>query len=449
MTNEISRTPPRLLMLGCTSFSGFDSVGWDAKAIPNIPDYDVVIVSVPHITEDFLKSVDYEFLKGLRSSLVRLLDSGGKVVALVSENLKIEPSSEWVERISSHSWCPIIYHTVEEAGKSIVRKQKTYSSYLNKMSDWSFYLRIPRDCLTDELTSFYGSTNSTKYAIPLESYLENRYGQVLAGHFHVEVRRQRRRTDMYDSSTTEFPKDPDVTTGVITLLPLIERHSPEKALAEIIQEEMGISLASSEPDWARKVEIPGVSELVSQVEAAQVRINDESRKIEALNEQIVDSQSFRRLLYGTGPELEAIVMRCLEHLGANVSPSKYGEEEYILEYDGQEFLMEVKGVSKSISLAHLRQLNDYLLKYQEDTGKECKGILFGNSWRNIPPDLRGKEDTPEFPDNVIKRAEQWGISLVSSKAFFVAFIGAFETPELSNDLLAALSRSSGLAFSSG
>ncbi len=108
--------------------------------------------------------------------------------------------------------------------------------------------------------------------------------------------------------------------------------------------------------------------------------------------------------------------------------------------------MEVKGVAKSISLSHLRQLNDYLLKYQEDTGKECKGILFGNAWRNTPPEMRGREDTLEFPDNVVRRAEQWGISLVSARAFFEAFVRTLEAPELSSDLLAALTRSRGIAF---
>jgi hypothetical protein len=124
--------------------------------------------------------------------------------------------------------------------------------------------------------------------------------------------------------------------------------------------------------------------------------------------------AFRRLLYASGAELEDIVRKSFELLGATVLPAKYAQEEYILHVGGQEFLMEVKGVSKSISLTHLRQLSDYMLRYQEETGKESKGILLGNAWRHMPPDMRNKEETPEFPDNVVKRAEQLGISLVSS-----------------------------------
>ena len=120
MNSENSRTPSRLLILGCTSFAGFDSVKWEDVAVPNIPDYDLVIVSVPHITEKFLKSVDYDSLKNLRRSLIRLLHSRGKIVALVSANIEVRRPSKYPQLISSNSWCPMAYATVEEAGKSIV-----------------------------------------------------------------------------------------------------------------------------------------------------------------------------------------------------------------------------------------------------------------------------------------------------------------------------------------
>ena len=217
-------------------------------------------------------------------------------------------------------------------------------------------------------------------------------------------------------------------------------------MAEILSEEIGYSLASPEPDWAQKIEMPGVSDLMSQSISAEATISMESKRVKILNARIAEISSYRRLLYGTGTELEAIVKRSLEQLDATVSPTQYAEEEYVLEFKGEEFLMEVKGVAKSITLTHLRQLNDYLLRYQEETGKECKGILFGNSWRNLAPEMRGKEDTPEFPDNVIRRAEQLSISLVSARGFFQEFVKALEKPELSNDVLSGLTRSSGVAF---
>jgi hypothetical protein len=131
-------------------------------------------------------------------------------------------------------------------------------------------------------------------------------------------------------------------------------------------------------------------------------------------------------------------------LGATVKPAKYAQEEYIIEVDNEEFLIEVKGVSKSISLTHLRQLNDYILKYQEETGKECKGILLGNAWRDMPPVMRDGEDTPMFPDNVVKRAEQWGISLVSSLTLFDAVLKVLGKEAEAKDILAYITTAKGV-----
>lgn len=444
MRTEHTRTPERVLILGCTAFTGFDSTSWMDQQIPNIPDYDVVVVSVPHITEDFLKSVTPDHLKRLRTAFVTFLHSGGKIVVLVSPRLTVNRSSKYPQHVSNIDWCPIFYATPQETGKSIVVKDKAYASYLKRLSEWDFHLTIPTGCLSTELTDFYGY-HTAKLKVPLRPYLENRYGRVLAGQFHIEVRNEIKTSNTWNS-WSEYPQDPDHTTGSVVLLPLIGRVSPEEALAQILEIEIGRSLESPEPDWSQNIEMPGVPELLHRVGEVKTIIEQETAKVQELEGKIADIQSFRRLLYGTGSELEAIVKRSLEHLGATVSPSKYSQEEYILEFAGKEFLMEVKGVAKSIALSHIRQLNDYLLKYQEDTGKICKGVLFGTAWRNTPPKLRGLSDTQEFPDNVVKRAEEWGISLVSSTAFFEAFVKAFQDPKLANDILVKITTSSGVAF---
>jgi hypothetical protein len=274
--------------------------------------------------------------------------------------------------------------------------------------------------------------------------LKNRYERVLAGQCHIEVKKERLKSNEWGNTRSEYPDSPDFTTGQIVLLPLIENMSPEEALAAILFEEIGYSTESPEPDWVQQIEMPFVEKLTHEIFEAEVIVSEQREKVEKINAQINEIKSFRRLLYGTGSELENIVRKSLERLGSNVSPAKYSQEEYILEIEGQEFLMEVKGVAKSISLTHLRQLNDYMLKYQEETGKECKGILFGNPWRSIPPELRGTEETPIFPDNVVKRAEQLNISLVSSIAFFSAFVNALKDASLSRRILLQMTTESGV-----
>ena len=168
-------------MLGCTSFVGIDSVAWGDNSVPNIPDYDLVIVSVPHITEEFLKIVDIEYFKELRRSLIEFLHSGGKMVVLVSASFGVERPSLHPKLVDTIGWCPIRYGTTGDTGRSIVWKQDKYRAYLSKMSEWTFCLTIPQHCHTDELGKFYGDPHKTLYRIKMEPFIQNRYSCTAQG----------------------------------------------------------------------------------------------------------------------------------------------------------------------------------------------------------------------------------------------------------------------------
>jgi len=69
----------------------------------------------------------------------------------------------------------------------------------------------------------------------------------------------------------------------------------------------------------------------------------------------------------------------------------------------------------------LRQLIDYLLEFEDKEGKAGKGILFGNTWKELPPNRRETESTVIFPGNLVSRANSNGIALVNSIEFLQAF----------------------------
>ena len=124
MNSETGKSPARLLIFGCTSFAAYDSVSWEQQEAPNIPDYDVAIVSVPHITEEFLRSIDDSFARKLRISLFRFLDSDGKLIVLTSQNFSVPIGSQGLHQISNTFWSPIKYRTVNESGKAFSQRQK-------------------------------------------------------------------------------------------------------------------------------------------------------------------------------------------------------------------------------------------------------------------------------------------------------------------------------------
>jgi hypothetical protein len=95
--------------------------------------------------------------------------------------------------------------------------------------------------------------------------------------------------------------------------------------------------------------------------------------------------------------------------------------QFVLEYKGETYLIECKGVGKSIARSHVVQLLGYLTKFEETEGKSGKGILFGNAWKDLPPDQRQQKDTVIFPPNVIESATSNNIALLSSVEFFAGF----------------------------
>ena len=420
--DEVEHISPdeKCLVIGSTGYTGVDSVEWDVGELPNIVDYDVIIVDVRALDEKMLGAVTHKRFETLRLQLTRLLHSSGQLI-IVTDYKKIhERPKQYPDRANNYDWCPIDIGISNESGESIVIKEKRFPRYIKHLNSWPYYFFIPCSCLSRQLTDFLGSTHVTKYRFPLSPFVENRYQKTIAGSFKIEVTREQRKSSGYDSYK-HYPDTPDTVTGEVVLLPLIEKLDHKEAVRLVLEDLMGVSMGYEPPSWVDLISVPHVKDIEDEINEKESKIDEISSEIGKLENRREELNSYRRLLYSSGFDLEEIVKLCLEELGAKVTPAKYAQEEYVLEIDGTEYLVEVKGVSKSISLGHLRQLNDYILKYEEDTGKACKGILFGNAWRTTPPDDRDTAERPEFPANVVSRAEQWNIGLISSTKFFDAF----------------------------
>jgi hypothetical protein len=436
-------TEKRYLVIGSTGYLGVDSVSWDTKTLPNIVDYDTVVIDVRSLDESILQKISYKRLEEIRIALIRLLHSKGTIIVLTDFRHVDDRPTDYPNRIDNYDWSPIAIGVSKESGESIVVKEERFRSYLTNLKDWPYYLFIPQDALSTELTEYFGSTYNTKYEIQRTPFVINRYGKILAGSFAIEVYAQVTEHSTLGSYKV-YPEKPQIVTGEIILLPLLKGIEPKEAVSLVLKDLTGIVPRTEIPDWAENLTVPQTPEIEAQIANKRENIGKLFDEIGALEARRRALEDYKRLLYASGPELEEIVKRCLEEVGGKVTPSRYGQEEYVLEVDGVEYLVEVKGVSKSISLTNLRQLNDYLLKYEEETKKSCKGVLFGNAWRSDPPKKRGTTEMPEFPPNVIERATQWQVALVSSTMFFSAFCAFLRDPTRANPILRAITVANGV-----
>jgi hypothetical protein len=209
--------------------------------------------------------------------------------------------------------------------------------------------------------------------------------------------------------------------GSITLLPDLPEIDSREAVNLVLEDLIGLPQSTLPPEWTGRLVVPGISQLETEIEIRIGEIEKLKKEVVSLESQRGALEWYRKLLYASGAELEMVFRKCLETMGGAVTPAKYSQEEFVLDFEDRRCLVECKGVSKSAALTHVRQLTSYTLQYEEDEGKSGRGVLFVNAWRNLPPEVRESEEAPTFPANVIAAARQHAIALVSSVDFFSAY----------------------------
>lgn len=426
-------TAPKTLVIGSTRHQHVTCVDWANIASVNIVDFDLVIVNTRPLTLKFLQNCDDKFFSDIRTKLSRLLNSSGKIIAL-GDKCHYHKVSDYTY-YSNYSWSPVRIFSSNESGDTVVIKNAEFSAYTEKIKNWSFLYEFPyrEEDLTDELQRECGKRSTQyEYHFDAEHLVENRYGKIIAGTVHL---RTTYRSDKYGD-----PK-PMLSLGPLCVFPLIDGLDPRQATNIFLEEALSLPQEVLPPKWLGDVPMRFVNDI-------QNRIDEKRKAIITIEDEIADHlqeksdlEKYKLLLFGSGFDLERIFSQCVERLGAKVVAAKYSDEEFIIEYGGEEYLVECKGIGKSVARSHVVQLLGYIAKYEEDTGKTGKGILFGNAWKDIPV---AERDQSFFPDNVIVSAKSNDIALVSSVEFFLAFCKFLAGEIAGEKILDAIVSSSGV-----
>ena len=416
---------PKTLVVGSSHHSHVTCAAWaDLKSL-NLKDFDIVLLNAASLDDETVKRLPRNgFFDEVRTQLSMLLGSGGRIIAVTPKTRTIKQGENYR---SIWEWSPIAFGTHDEAGDTIEIKTPKFQRYLSNLKRWEFYFFIPDNALTYELTRVFGPHYENQYLLPCEHFVVNRYGKMLAGEVPLLVT-SGGHNNIY---------------GSITLLPFIEELEQKQVINLILEDLLGEPQQSMPPAWIDQIPMPFVDAIKADI-AKQYSAIESLRKEIASAEQGRDKiEKWKKLVYATGRELEEIVEEAFIQLGATIR-APVAEEEFIFEFNGVFGVIECKGVGKSISLEHLRQTDSHVLSFIEAENREAKGVLLGNAWRNLPLDKRGLADTPIFPDNVVVRARQREIALVSAKDFLNVFC-RFLTKQVSGGaILDAINTQSGV-----
>ncbi|MBC8726588.1 hypothetical protein F6X37_35340 [Paraburkholderia sp. 31.1] len=395
----------KTLVVGSTGHQFVTSIGWEVLEQTNIVDFHEIVVDMGTLDVVELQSKGLYDVEKIQRAFARFLASGG--VLVVIGDCRNHPDGG---RANNWEWCPLVVWTKEESGDTVRHLGDEFKKYLNNLDRWTWYYESKPSITTATSQEYRQGVGSLK--VETTPLVVNRYDGQLACRVDILVK-----TD---------PKEPWEARGMAVLLPRITTLDLRLAVNLVLEDLLGRPQTAPVPDWVDAVDMPLVASLQGKIDALQAEIETKQAERDARIVERDEFARYKKLLYCSGFEFEDLVADCLQKLGGAVSEARYSDEEFVLEHEGTVCVVECKGVAKSISLTHLRQLDGYVLAYEEKEERAGKGILFGNAWRDLPPEHRDTNDRPVFPTNVKTRAEERNIALISSVPFFEAFSAFLE-----------------------
>ncbi len=426
-----------------------DSFYW-WNELPNLSDYDTIIVDATSILSrwagrlkplrenaSLLSKIDKQDER-LRSnldlverSLLEMLRFPVTVYGLYAPETTVERTGGYSPTgvgyrtfIRTNDWCPISIETVVEKGKTILVKDTSYEEYFKGFKGWEYYFN-PASVAIRALERFHGDKYAVTYR--LHSIATNKVEKPIAIQFFPLFHRW-----AHDEEGGFFSQ-PDYIGGPLVLLPVANQLDTKRCIEVLLQRRKQFD-ETPPPSWISSVEIPSEASLKAKIDTKKQQLEQITSRIEKLQSQLAELQKPRGLLYESGLTLQELVKSTLEKLGVNTKPSVVTDE-FIIEVNGKEALIEVKGNTKSITKDDVAQLVTDLMQHLKTTGQEIDGILIGNGWRLEPLEKRDSKDKLIFSRDAKRVAQNHNLGLISTTELFEAYRKLLEDPQQKESIL--------------
>lgn len=207
--------------------------------------------------------------------------------------------------------------------------------------------------------------------------------------------------------------------------------------------------ASPPPDWVGEEAYVLDSEMSirKKIDAVSRKVEEFTQEKNVLLSNLQKEVELKNLLFEKGKPLESAVIRSLKVLGYEAESYNDGNleiDQIIAAPEGQRYIGETEGKdSGAIGIDKFRQLESNI---QEDLQREhvsdpAAGILFGNGFRNTPPQDRAEQ----FTDKCMKNAKRSNAILIRTSDLFsvIKYIMESGDKEFSKRCREEISRSRG------
>jgi len=402
----------RILVLGSAPHTKtITAYTWDnlPKRI-NVADYDVVILNlVPFLEKQFARSVKLETLPGYEQFAQLLFSDASETIAI--GNPSIEIGSNPYQRITW--WLPPIFPKFSLAsGEAIRSVVPEFNYYFKNVKRWYFHT-------TSQFNRAFHYNDYLPFLHPIASNLHCQVAPVAQTRYKRPIAFRLMFQAVFEN--TEGIQEKLKESGSIIWLPPTTEISDYEAVNLILRERYNLSLEDEPPTWAERFRLPLQIPIETNIFHLQQEIKQLEEKLIVAQQELEGAVQFRKLLYEQGVDgLEPVVRDALRELGAFVDdppPKENREDGRLVDPTGRKGMLEIKGRTKSISLADVRQLDQWVrdaLLGEENW--ESKGIFIANTYCDRPPEQRGDP----FPSNCIEKAKIANQCLITTTQLFLA-----------------------------
>lgn len=445
-----------ILIIGTYFDIAVDSYRWWSE-LPNLSDYDTIILDPTRIIHDWLYSGRVKPLSRnryvlsdkneqddkiesnirlVRRKLLEMLWFKVDVYALYAPTIIIDyiaqianyassvGSRESVNFFRTNDWCPISIETYVEKGKIIHIKDDSFKEYFRDFGGWEYYF-VSDSLKLNQLEQYY--EKRWKVTGDLEEIAINNVDKPIAVKFrpcfHRWSAKEKRGWDAV----------PDAYGGRLSLLPIIDPYDTKPLIGSLLYK-IGLYTETPPPAWVNSIEILGEKPIKKDIETSNQQLEALIAAIKEKENSLANLQKIKGLLYETGLTLQELVKSTFNEIGVKTKPS-IATDEFIIEFSGQEVLIEVKGNVKGITKDDVAQLVADLMEHLKKTGQEIQGLLIGNGWRLEPLEQRDVGNKHIFSKDAIRVAENHNIGLLSTTELFKAYCQILENPIRKADIL--------------
>jgi hypothetical protein len=441
----------RVIVIGSEGHYGVDGTSWTTDNMPNIADYDIVIIDTSSFdsileqarTDKAYREANEELLRKIRDNidfvrerLIHVLNSEGVIYAICSVHYWSSIST--YSDVHNYQWSPLPINTINEHGVTKKLVDEVFDHYFQFVDEWYFYFNTEYHYSSvREITEFY---KKRYYVRPKMVVLaENRYTKPLAISMFYELYEinSERDAEIAAYSPSEFNTDASellFTSGVLYLLPPTTSIDRKEAINLIIEDRLGIQQKTPPPLGIEDVLVPDESLLKAEIDKNLDKIEEMKTINREIQVKMDEKTQFKQLIYETGHPLEDICKLTFRKLGCEVDDSV---EDFILIHGDKEAIVEVKGREGAILRGDGSQLAQNRRNYVVQKGKELKevkAILLGNPWRlEFPIEERVKKES--FAQHLVRDAKVENTALVTTVEIFNAYCAFIEDKVSCNDII--------------